>query len=131
MPSNPKIIAAAVVHPDFLETSHIEKADKPILFSFTNTSNPLDRETRPWVESILGGPKGKPRTKYCIQMFATDLPEIGIGQNPAIENEGTPVRRQEVILKSDNVRVDYAMHESARAISEWFIRGAKLKDGPQ
>ncbi|KLO06304.1 hypothetical protein SCHPADRAFT_1002429 [Schizopora paradoxa] len=111
--SKSKVVAGAFVHADFLEASTVAKVDIPVLFTFSNTGNPLDRETRPWVECILGGPKGIPTTKYCIQMFASNLPEITIGQNPKVENE------------------NYLMHESARSMSQWFIRGASLKEGPQ
>ncbi|KLO06305.1 hypothetical protein SCHPADRAFT_946204 [Schizopora paradoxa] len=95
--TNPQIVAGAVIHPDFIETSHIDNADKPVLFSFSNT-NPFydsDREIYPWV------------------MYATVLGDFGFGTDPETENEG------------------YAMIETAHSVSEWFIRGNNVNQGPQ
>jgi dienelactone hydrolase len=94
------IVAAAVAHPAFLEESHFEKIQAPLLLSCAEIDHTFPLESRRRAEDILAQRK----SAYHIQVFS--------GVKHGFASRGDP----------ENPDGFWAKEQSARGIMEWFKR---------
>ncbi|KAF7972742.1 hypothetical protein HWV62_17098 [Athelia sp. TMB] len=94
------IVAAAFAHPSFLEASHFEKLNKPLLLSCAEDDPVFTLESRRNAEDILR----KNKAQYHFQVFS--------GVSHGFATKGDP----------NDPNVTWAHEDSARGIASWFKR---------
>ncbi|KAG1736990.1 Alpha/Beta hydrolase protein [Suillus lakei] len=100
MCSDGTIVAGALAHPAFLEESHFEKLDGPILLSCAEDDFLFPLAPRRRAEDIMVSRK----CTYYLQVFSGIKHGFAVRGDPDIETER------------------WAKEESARGIKEWFDR---------
>ncbi|KAF8835155.1 alpha/beta-hydrolase [Paxillus ammoniavirescens] len=94
------VVAGAFAHPAFLEESHFEKLDRPLLLSCSEHDETFPLEARRRAEDIMVANK----STYHFQVFSGVKHGFAVRGNPDVPQER------------------WSKEESARGIKEWFVR---------